>query len=86
MMPLSTRTGHAQKQWIERVQKRLEVTSSMLGDIKAVKMLGLTDILFAIISKLRKTELKTSKRFRKLGLWLIAICRGKTPRSKSMLN
>jgi hypothetical protein len=36
----------AQKAWIERIQKRLAVTSTMLGDMKAAQMLGLKDLLF----------------------------------------
>ncbi|KAL1981835.1 hypothetical protein VTN96DRAFT_2080 [Rasamsonia emersonii] len=71
MVPVSTRSGEAQKQWNKRVEKRLAVTSSMLGDMKAVKMLGLTDILFTLISKFRKIELKTSERFRKLIIWQV---------------
>lgn len=57
MGPISTSSGSAQKQWIEKVQKRLAVTSSMLGDMKAVQMLGLSSKLFSIISKLREIEL-----------------------------
>ena len=79
MMPVSTRTGKSQKQWIERVEKRLAVTSHILSDMKGVKMLGLTDVLFTIISQLRQIELKTSERFRKLLIWQIALC--KNPRS-----
>ncbi|KAL9118536.1 MAG: hypothetical protein Q9187_004917 [Circinaria calcarea] len=73
MVPVSTRSGDAQKHWIERVQKRLAVTSSMLKDMKAVQMLGLTDVLFTIISKLRQIEVETSVRFRKLMIWQVAL-------------
>jgi ATP-binding cassette subfamily C (CFTR/MRP) protein 1 len=79
MIPVSTRTGKSQKQWIERVEKRLAVTSYILSDMKGVKMLGLTDFLFTIVSQLRQVELKTSERFRKLLIWQIALC--KNPRS-----
>ncbi|KAJ5603346.1 ABC transporter integral membrane type 1 [Penicillium hordei] len=41
MVPVSSRSGQAQKQWIERVQKRLAVTANTLGNMKAVQMLGL---------------------------------------------
>ncbi|KAH6648221.1 putative multidrug resistance-associated protein [Truncatella angustata] len=56
----------SQKRWIERVEKRLSVISSMLGDIKAVKMLGLTDKMFDIIDRLQRIEIETSMRFRKI--------------------
>ncbi|MCJ1394407.1 hypothetical protein MMC18_007285 [Xylographa bjoerkii] len=73
MIPVSTRSGEAQKQWIERVQTRLTITSSMLNDMRAVKMLGLTNVLSAIISNLRKIEISTSVRFRKLLIWQVAL-------------
>ncbi|KAJ5292026.1 hypothetical protein N7478_001277 [Penicillium angulare] len=75
MIPISTRTGEAQQQWIRRIQKRLAVTSSMLGDIKAMKMLGVSDVLSKIIANLRDIEVKTSLRFRKLIIWeIVASC------------
>lgn len=67
--------GAAQKQWNERVQKRLAITASMLGDMKAVKMLGLTKILYSTIYSLRKIEIQTSLRFRKLLMWQVLICK-----------
>ncbi|KAF5859185.1 hypothetical protein ETB97_003197 [Aspergillus alliaceus] len=73
MIPVSARSGQAQTQWIDRVQKRLSVVSGTLNDIKGVHMLGLTDLLFHIISRLRKLEVKTSVRFRKLLIWQVVI-------------
>ncbi|KAJ5655123.1 ABC transporterintegral membrane type 1 [Penicillium lividum] len=64
--PVSARCGEAQKKWVGHIQERLAVTTAMLGDIKAVKMLGLEIVLFDIINKYRKVELSASKRFRKL--------------------
>ncbi|KAG8412815.1 hypothetical protein J3458_013251 [Metarhizium acridum] len=45
----------------------------MIGDMKAVKMLGLTDTLCKLVGKLRKAELEASERFRKLLIWQILI-------------
>ncbi|KAE8374857.1 P-loop containing nucleoside triphosphate hydrolase protein [Aspergillus bertholletiae] len=73
MVPISTKSGDAQKQWIDCVQKRLSVVSGTLDDIKGVHMLGLTDHLFFLITQLRKLEVQTSKRFRKLLIWQIVI-------------
>lgn len=75
MIPVSTKSGQAQKQWIERVQERLAVTSSMLGKIKTVQMLGLGDTLYKLISQLREIEIQTSSRFRKLLIWQIVLCK-----------
>ncbi|EGZ74846.1 P-loop containing nucleoside triphosphate hydrolase protein [Neurospora tetrasperma FGSC 2509] len=66
-------TGPAQAAWNERVQKRVAVTANMLGDMKAVKMLGLTGVLGNIIEGLRRAELKTSEKFRKYLLWNIQV-------------
>ena len=65
-VPISKRSNHAQKLWIERVQARLGVVSSMLHDMKAVKMLGLSEKLFDCVSQLRKVELQVFQRFRVL--------------------
>lgn len=74
MIPISSRSGVAQKQWIERVQKRLAITSTMVGDIKAMQMLGLSKALSTIVTKLRQIEVETSIRFRKLLIWQVVIC------------
>ncbi|CRG91304.1 ABC transporter C family member 3 [Talaromyces islandicus] len=55
-----------QKSWIEKVEERLSVTSSIVGDMKAIKMLGLGDKLFNIIDKLRQAEITESIKFRRL--------------------
>lgn len=39
--PVFTRCGDAQKKWVGHVQERLAVTTAMLRDMKAVKILGL---------------------------------------------
>jgi hypothetical protein len=75
MIPISSRSGQAQKQWIERVQKRLAVTANVLGNMKAVQMLGLNDVLLPLVSHLRQVEVKTSVRFRKLLIWQVALCK-----------
>ncbi|KAL7904095.1 ABC transporter [Trichoderma velutinum] len=63
---IGNRFGPATATWIQRVQKRVAVTASFLNDIKAVKMLGLSDVLYGITVKLRKDELHASVRFRRL--------------------
>lgn len=65
----------AQKAWIERIQKRLAVTSTMLGDMKAAQMLGLKDLLFNTINELRELELKDSLRFRKIMVIVAVLCK-----------
>ncbi|KAJ6002428.1 hypothetical protein N7451_004975 [Penicillium sp. IBT 35674x] len=71
--PLSSKMGQAQGQWVERVQSRISMTSNLLRDIKSVKMLGLSGVMYKTITKLREAELKTSERFRKLLIGEIAL-------------
>jgi hypothetical protein len=74
MVPVSSRSGKAQKQWIERVQTRLAVTANTLGNMKAVQILGLRDVILPLVSHLREVEVKTSVTFRKLLIWQVALC------------
>ncbi|PYI04583.1 multidrug resistance-associated protein [Aspergillus sclerotiicarbonarius CBS 121057] len=71
--PISGRYGTAQAYWIGKVQKRLAITSTVLKDMKAVKMLGLEKILLDVITTYRKTELEASRRFRKLLVGIVML-------------
>ncbi|KAF5703872.1 Canalicular multispecific organic anion transporter 2 [Fusarium mundagurra] len=53
--------------WNEAVQKRVGETSSMLNQMKGIKMMGLTDFFLKMIQGLRVKELKVSAKFR----WLL---------------
>ncbi|KAF4954480.1 hypothetical protein FGADI_5259 [Fusarium gaditjirri] len=53
--------------WNEAVQKRVGETSSMLNQIKGIKMMGLTDFFRNMVQGLRVKELKVSAKFR----WLL---------------
>ncbi|KAK2728510.1 multidrug resistance-associated [Colletotrichum kahawae] len=71
VIPISKTIGKAQTVWIERLQKRVAVTATMLGDMKAIKMLGLPEVLSGVILQLRRIELSGSEKFRKLLLWQV---------------
>lgn len=58
--------AHAQKIWMKSIQTRVDVTSTMLGSMKSVKMLGFTDWLADIVQGLRVSELQEAKLFRRL--------------------
>ncbi|OBR10917.1 ABC transporter [Colletotrichum higginsianum IMI 349063] len=66
MSKISVASRTAQMRWIEKIQERLRVTTTVLGEMKAVKMLGLTDVMSTTIQRLRTDEINTSKSFRKL--------------------
>ncbi|KAK2768034.1 ABC multidrug transporter [Colletotrichum kahawae] len=70
---LSARMAPARVAWNEGVQKRISITSSMLNQIKGVKMMGLADHYSSIVQKLRGTELKLSVKFRILITFLSVI-------------
>ncbi|KAM0078800.1 hypothetical protein ACKRZS_009533 [Fusarium odoratissimum] len=53
--------------WNEAVQKRVGETSSMLNQMKGIKMMGLTDFFRKMVQGLRVKELKVSAKFR----WLL---------------
>jgi hypothetical protein len=46
----------------------------MLGDMKAVKMLGLEQVMANLVQKLRRDEIETSKAFRKLLMAMVLLC------------
>ncbi|KAL4967241.1 P-loop containing nucleoside triphosphate hydrolase protein, partial [Aspergillus stella-maris] len=70
---LSAATNKYQRLWIERIEERLRLTSYTLENIKAVKMLGLSERLYCIIKNLRYVEIATSTVFRKLLIVTIAL-------------
>lgn len=70
---LSARMAPARVAWNEGVQKRISITSSLLNQIKGVKMMGLADHFSSIVQKFRITELKLSVKFRVLITFLSVI-------------
>jgi hypothetical protein len=74
-VPISNSAKKAQVAWIEKVQERLRITSSMLDDMKAVKMLGLSTVISDMVQKLRQVEIQTSKVYRKLLVWNVLLCK-----------
>ena len=58
-----------QAQWLEAIERRIAVTSQMLGSMKGVIMCGLTDVLGTHIQAMRMEELRISGKFRRLLIW-----------------
>ncbi|KAL3480238.1 P-loop containing nucleoside triphosphate hydrolase protein [Aspergillus californicus] len=61
-----------QAMWLEAIERRISATSSMLGSIKGIKMLGLQSSLMKCVHSLRIDELAISRKFRKLLVWNMA--------------
>ncbi|KAJ5285483.1 ABC transporter [Penicillium chrysogenum] len=55
-----------QKSWLRATEKRINFTTSILGSIRNVKVLGLTEVMSSMIEGLRTEELEISKKFRQL--------------------
>ncbi|KAJ6784421.1 hypothetical protein PWT90_09986 [Aphanocladium album] len=53
-----------QREWIEKVEERLLLITSMLANMRSVKMLGLSQKMFSVIHRARDVEIKTSTRYR----------------------
>ncbi len=64
-----------QKAWIEATQRRVAVTAATLGIMKGLKLSGLGDLAFSTINNLRILELQVSKKFRRLLIWTMALCK-----------
>ncbi|KAL3417106.1 multidrug resistance-associated protein 1 [Phlyctema vagabunda] len=63
---ISRYIGGSQKIWNAGIQLRVNVTTSMLGSIKAVKILGLTPHIEKVLQGLRVDELRLASLFRRL--------------------
>ena len=56
MMKVSSLSKHSQKTWIEKIEERLNATSNMLSNMKAVKRLGLAAPLLIIVENCPKSR------------------------------
>lgn len=56
----------ARKAWNEKIQDRVTKTSNILAQLKIIKMVGLSEPVFAFVQSLRDVEIKTSMRERNL--------------------
>ncbi|KAI0126691.1 P-loop containing nucleoside triphosphate hydrolase protein [Xylariales sp. AK1849] len=62
-----------QRQWISAIQKRVGITSDILGEMKGIKMTGISDPITKQIQGLRDFELAESRKFRKLQIMLVTM-------------
>lgn len=60
----------AQKDWTASIADRVEKTSKMIAQIKAIKMTGLEDVMATYVQNLREIEVDHSKRTR---VWLLRL-------------
>ena len=64
-----------QKIWNQAIEVRLNITTKMLGQMKEVKMLGLTEQIEYIIRTLRSEEIQKSTKYRHFLVAIIVACK-----------
>ena len=69
--------GHRQEIWIEAIQNRIGLTSSVLRSMQGLKMTGAEEPVALMVQKLRLRELAQMAGFRWLIIWLNIF--GKSP-------
>ncbi|KAM0819840.1 hypothetical protein AB5N19_05656 [Seiridium cardinale] len=67
---LSSFAGAFQVKWMSALEKRIAITSSLIGSIKGVKMLGWSRKVSELIHQLRLAEIASARNFR---LMLLAV-------------
>ncbi|KAK1752219.1 ABC multidrug transporter [Echria macrotheca] len=67
---VSSKIGPRQMAWNQGVQKRVTATSSMLGQMKGIKMTGLSRFFSQRIQQLRATEVGLGSKYRTLNIWV----------------
>ncbi|TVY60887.1 ABC transporter FUM19 [Lachnellula suecica] len=75
MFRISPLIGRAFAAWNKGIQERVSLTSSILGNMKEVKLLGLTERWAAEIQNQRVKELELSKKARILSVYRLVIIR-----------
>lgn len=66
MVLLAPYAVRAQTAWIDTIQRRLVVTVDLINGAKGVKMSGLVDRLYTILTALRLEEISASKKYRSI--------------------
>lgn len=72
---LALAVGKHQKTWLEAIQRRISVTSSILGSLKNIKISGFAEELSTNIKDLRDTEIHASEKFRWLLVLNVCLCK-----------
>ncbi|RDW58811.1 ABC transporter-3 [Coleophoma cylindrospora] len=70
---LAPYVGRGQRRWNEAIQTRIDVTNNILGQMKEVKLLGLTEKLGPLVQRLRAIEIQVSAKFRKKLMMILAV-------------
>jgi ATP-binding cassette subfamily C (CFTR/MRP) protein 1 len=66
---LSKKTGSRQGKWVQAIQRRVGVTSTVLRSMKSIKLAGLVDSIIDLLHNERVRELDMAKSFRVIITW-----------------
>lgn len=66
-------TGPRQKAWMQKIQKRVGLTSTLVGQMKSLKISGLAGPVEASLQNMRVDELRIGARFRLIQCWTAAL-------------
>ncbi|KAK8001740.1 ABC transporter [Apiospora marii] len=70
---LSSFAGAFQASWMKVLEKRVAITSSLLGSVKSVKMLGWAKRSTELIQQLRLAEILSARKFRLMLLGVVTV-------------
>jgi hypothetical protein len=74
-MILVATIGASQKKWVQAIQERIGITSTVLRSMRSVRMIGLADHTEGVIQSQRFREIDLGKKFRAHIVWLLAVCK-----------
>ena len=70
---VASKTRPTQKFWLDKIEKRVSATASMLGAMEGIRISGLTTHLSDLIGKLQEEEIESSRAFRILLVKIVSL-------------
>jgi len=67
---IANHIGKSQREWSDATQRRIKVTSSILKEMKSIKMTGLTDVMRDLVQTERIRETKKMESRAWMIVWL----------------
>lgn len=71
---LSKKTGSRQGKWVEAIQRRVGIASTVLRSMKSIKLAGLVHSMNDLLHNERVRELNLAKSFRAITTWNNVVC------------
>lgn len=68
--PIAIAAGNAQVPWLEAIEDRLEATAKLLNNATSIRLSGLVPVISSRVQDLRDTEIKASRRYRLVNIYI----------------